>query len=309
MRRRARLRAGLTDKSHLIYQSLFLEQNGLPFERMRMRKSRSGFTLIELLVVVAIIAVLIAILLPSLAKSKDAAKRTLCGTYLKSQGMAVSIYASSYNDSVPLFYNNNAGWPHDQDMQFGNTLLDISQTAANNMQGQSGEDTIRKWFYCPANAYYNSSATFNAWNNTPGNNVRAHGYAYLNSRWPAGSAAMPKVLDDFLLPTPRTAPPLRYLFKWGANPFASQVEFAVDLAYAPPVGALKPDLSNVMWVGTGPIAPDSGNSSVSHRFSRAKPAGFNVLACDGHVEWRNYSPTKVHYSPQIGGANWFFPDP
>ena len=74
-----------------------------------MRHVKRGFTLVELLVVVAIIAVLIAILLPSLSKSKEMAKRTLCGTYLKSQGTAVAIYAASYSDSVPVFYNERRG--------------------------------------------------------------------------------------------------------------------------------------------------------------------------------------------------------
>jgi len=270
-----------------------------------MRRTR-GFTLIELLVVVAIIAVLIAILLPSLARSKDMAKRTLCATYLKSQGTAVAIYASGNNDSVPVFYNSQAGWPHDQDKQFGNTLLDISQTTADNMQGTQGSETIRKWFYCPANVHYNDDPSFNAWNNTPASNVRAHGYAYFNARVAPGSEQ--KVFDDFLLPSPRT-PPLKYLFKWSANQFASQVEFAEDLMYGPSAGTLLPDLSNVTWVATGPIAPDGFNNSVSHRVNRAKPAGNNVLTCDGHVEWRAFSPTKVHYSQPIGGANWFFPDP
>jgi prepilin-type N-terminal cleavage/methylation domain-containing protein len=43
-----------------------------------------GFTLIELLVVVAIISVLIAILLPSLGRVKETARRTVCASNLRS---------------------------------------------------------------------------------------------------------------------------------------------------------------------------------------------------------------------------------
>jgi prepilin-type N-terminal cleavage/methylation domain-containing protein/prepilin-type processing-associated H-X9-DG protein len=68
---------------------------------MLLRCGRRGFTLIELLVVVAIIAVLIAILLPSLGRARENAKRTACGTNLRSLAQADVMYTQSNNNLFP----------------------------------------------------------------------------------------------------------------------------------------------------------------------------------------------------------------
>lgn len=66
------------------------------------QKGRSGFTLIELLVVVAIIALLISILLPSLARARELAKRTACAANLSGMGKGLHTYATEGNQGMPI---------------------------------------------------------------------------------------------------------------------------------------------------------------------------------------------------------------
>jgi prepilin-type N-terminal cleavage/methylation domain-containing protein len=62
---------------------------------------RRGFTLIELLVVVAIIALLIAILLPSLGRAKEMANRGTCSANLRGIVQSMAVYSTSESDAYP----------------------------------------------------------------------------------------------------------------------------------------------------------------------------------------------------------------
>jgi prepilin-type N-terminal cleavage/methylation domain-containing protein/prepilin-type processing-associated H-X9-DG protein len=68
---------------------------------IRGRYKVEAFTLIELLVVIAIIAILAALLLPTLGRSRDLSKRIACASQLRQIGIALSLYVDE-NRKYPL---------------------------------------------------------------------------------------------------------------------------------------------------------------------------------------------------------------
>lgn len=74
--------------------------------------TRRGFTLIELLVVVSVITLLVALLLPALEASREAARRSVCAGHLRQLGVGVHAYAAQNSGRlVPTWV------PGDQDFR------------------------------------------------------------------------------------------------------------------------------------------------------------------------------------------------
>lgn len=82
---------------------------------MRIRRCRA-FTLVELLVVIGIIAVLIGVLLPTLAKARESGNRVKCAANLRAIGQGFAIYLAENKQYYPASYlynvDANNGAPH-----------------------------------------------------------------------------------------------------------------------------------------------------------------------------------------------------
>jgi|GEM_PF-2291058 len=76
---------------------------------MSIKPQQKAFTLIELLVVISIISLLIAVLLPALAKARESSRRVQCAQNMRSYGIIYASFAADNDDRLP-FKSWNGGW-------------------------------------------------------------------------------------------------------------------------------------------------------------------------------------------------------
>jgi prepilin-type processing-associated H-X9-DG protein/prepilin-type N-terminal cleavage/methylation domain-containing protein len=71
------------------------------------KKRLKAFTLVELLVVISIIAVLLAILMPSLQKARNQAKKVVCSSNMRQMGVALQCYMQENDSHLPVGHSCN----------------------------------------------------------------------------------------------------------------------------------------------------------------------------------------------------------
>ena len=225
---------------------------------------RSGFTLIELLVVISIIAVLMGILLPSLSRAREQAKRTGCSAHLKQIGLGLALYAEAAEGKLPE--NNDPGHPY--------TAYRGDKDYANHPTGRTPmklgwlyETKIIEGpqiLYCPANMIdwlkYKSYSQPAPWGSLPqdyntangSNNWVRAGYSYYPQSRRKDAEGLPRVAQKY-----------------------------VDLA------SNRTCVTDAIWKF----------DSLSH-VSGGRPIGLNGLFGDGHV---NFSVTVEAFDPALWG--------
>ena len=130
-------------------------------------KKRVAFTLVELLVVITVLSLIASLLLPSLGRAKETARRNLCSSNVRQVNLALRLYADDFIDSLPVLPEPNL---------YPNGVGAYYKQLVKGYLGLSGEAASNEWvFVCPSDTTFRTqlqhaftSYTFNGYETGPG---------------------------------------------------------------------------------------------------------------------------------------------
>lgn len=230
------------------------------------------FTLIELLVVIAIIAILAAMLLPALSRSKEMANRAACTNFLHQQGMLLSEYANDFDSVLPP---GNAtlypGWGHGSTFGRPDRPMGMAFLVTEDYLTDDGA----RIFYCPSWKH-----PYTLYDDLDVHGVDSHFGPGEIGGWPA----------------PGKPGPTRH---WGIS-YQYRSSFGDSMRDPATLG-----IDNAE--GRAIVADYWCRREVIYGFTWGHTYGYSTLYLDGHVAWKDDTNLYlVGAQPSVNNGNWSF---
>ncbi|HEV7300011.1 MAG TPA: type II secretion system protein [Tepidisphaeraceae bacterium] len=246
-----------------------------------------AFTLVELLVVIGIIAVLLGILLPTIAGSRRSAVRVQCASNLRQQVMTMHVYANEHRGFLP---------------RYDPFLLPPAATSTDT--GANSIDLANAWYDAMLTRYKQPHDLLFCPDATDELKSRKYNlFSYIIAGY---SHWVPRRDADLMYPPAETVG--AYLVN-GSDPIQGPVRLGDRLAKTNPVLS-----DSVLVIKERVVDPTSYNLAtapqsdfqidLSHHLHRGRLTGANLAWIDGHVEWRPPRELKLRYLSQNSWNCW-----
>jgi prepilin-type N-terminal cleavage/methylation domain-containing protein/prepilin-type processing-associated H-X9-DG protein len=248
-----------------------------------------AFTLIELLVVIAIIAILSAILLPSLSKARDKAQTTACKSNLRQISLGLQLYVGDFRAYLPWGFSVPGSPQYYYWMDFLGPYVRASWPQLNYNASQVLNEP-RGLFACPS---YNGFPGLYATRRSPTGDAVYPVGAYGYNDWGAGAWGLTGNSAPNLFHTPPTTD-AQVVNPADMIAFADAVLLPSDFvtpSYAQPKTAgfgnmfLTPSGLNDLALRTAQPGDSDQVKARRGTNGRRHSGRFNITFCDGHVEY------------------------